>query len=125
MGGRGAFYGGTQVMKYHEFKVVRKIGRIKELKPIKQNSLKTPTLSHSKNAIYATVRPDGKAKQITVYGQNREKLYEIDFDHNHSKDSAFDDYHVHYYVKGRKNKAYYKPNRAQKKLAERFLKGIK
>nr|DAO27197.1 MAG TPA: hypothetical protein [Caudoviricetes sp.] len=125
MGGRGAFYGGTQVMKYHEFKVVRKIGRIKELKPIKQNSLKTPTLSHSKNAIYATVRPDGKAKQITVYGQNREKLYEIDLDHDHSKGKLYSGGHVHYYVNGERSSEYAQPNRAQRKLIERFMKGIR
>lgn len=125
MGGRGAFYGNTNLMKYHEFRVIKRIGKIKIIKPIRQGSLKTPTLSHSKNAVYATVKKNGNPKQITVYGENREKLYDIDLDHNHSKNSDYDNYHVHYYDKnGIRSKNYQPANREQRRMIKKFLGGL-
>ena len=125
MGGRGAFYGNTSVMKYHEFRVKKRIGSIKIIVPIKQDSLKTPTLSHSKNAVYATVRKDGTPKQITVYGENREKLYDIDLDHNHSNSGDFNEYHVQYYNKnGIRSKNYQPAKREQRKIIKLFLGGL-
>ena len=125
MGGRGAFYGNTNVMKYHEFRVIKRIGKIKIIKPIRQGSLKTPTLSHSKNAVYATVKKNGGPKQINVYDENRKKLYDSDFDHNHSKNSGYNEYHVQYYDKNGIRSMNYQPaNREQRKMIKQFLGGI-
>lgn len=125
MGGRGAFWGGTNVLKRYEFRVVQKIGTIKRIVPIKSgSSIKTPTLSHSPNAIYATVRPDGKPKQITVYGKDRRKLYDIDLDHDHSSGGGYE-YHVQYYdKKGKRDHTYSDVNREQKRLIKKFMEGI-
>ncbi|MDO4832438.1 MAG: hypothetical protein Q4A45_03425 [Clostridia bacterium] len=125
MGGRGAFYGGTAIFKRHEFYAYARIDNIKIIKPIDESkSAKTPTLSHTPNSVYATLRRDGAPKQLTVYGDNREKVYEIDLDHNHSKDPSFA-IHVHYYDgKGHRLRGYHHPTREQRRLIDKFIKGV-
>lgn len=112
-------------MKRHEFYVYSRVDNIKIIKPIDNNkSIKTPTLSHSPNSIYATLRSDGAPKQLTVYGGTREKVYEIDLDHNHSNDPSFS-VHVHYYDgKGNRLKGYNHPTREQRRLIDKFVKGV-
>lgn len=83
---------GTAIFKRHEFYVYSTVGNIKVIRPVdRTKEPKTPTLSHTPNAIYATVRSDGVPKQVTVYGPDREKMYDIDLDHNHSTNPSFFD----------------------------------
>ena len=93
---------------------------IKIIKPIDDSkATNTPSVSHSKNAIYAIINKKGESKQITVYRDNRTKDYDIDLDHNHSGDAQYNNGHVHYYDnEGNRDKNYSLPNDYQKKLIQ-------
>lgn len=131
MGGRGAFISGSNQFTengqaYHSTYNIKSSGlSIKVIEPINTNeSIRTPTLSHSPNAIYATVRKDGVAKQISVYNSSREKVYDIDLDHDHSG-GDYAEGHVQYYIDGKRSDTYYHPNEEQLKLIEALKKGVR
>ena len=124
MGGRGAFIGKTNMLKDQKFKTVLRIGNIRVIEPVSENELpKTPTLSRTSRAIYATLTSDGKPKQITVYGKNREKLYDLDLDHDHTN-GQFPSGHVQYYNNGVRSKKYEQPNLTQLKLIQQLTNGL-
>lgn len=126
MGGRGAFLGGTSILKHKQYAVIDRYKNIKLITNLDDGNQSTPTLSASKNAIYATRKiTDGSSngeKQITVYGEDRKKLFDIDLDHDHSGNKVFPGGHVHYYNNGKRAKQYSQPNRQQRKLIENYRK---
>lgn len=124
MGGRGAFIGKTNILKDHKFKTVLRIGDIRVIEPVSKNERpKTPTLSRSPRAIYATLEKDGRIKQIAVYGTNREKLYDIDLSHDHTNGN-FPDGHVQYYINGKRSDNYQHLNLKQRKLVQQLTYGL-
>lgn len=130
MGGRGAFIQGTFEFKSKETKrfktdFVIQAGeeKIKVISKVAGGSFKTPTLSHSASAIYGALKPGNQAGQLTVYGKDHEKIYDIDFSHDHSGKGLA--YHVQYYINGKRDKNYSDPTEYQKKLVDYFEEGIK
>lgn len=124
MGGRGAFYGKTNILTRHGYKAILRIGNMRVIEPVdKGQSRNTPTMSVTARAVYATLTRDGKPKQITVYSKSREKLYDIDLDHDHSN-GQYPEGHVQYYVNGQREKRYFHPTDQQLKLVERLTYGL-
>lgn len=127
MGSRGSFLGTSNIFVTggKEFKTVLRIGNMRVIEPINsKHSRKLPTLSRTRNAVYATLRPDGYPKQIAVYNKRREKLYEIDLDHDHSQGHNYPNGHVHYYKNGKRQNDYNQPNDKQLELIHQFIDGM-
>lgn len=74
MGGRGSFASGRDVKK--TYKTVSKIGKAKVLVGIgKEHSL--PVESHSANAMYIKLKPDGTFHELRVFDEDKYLKFEI------------------------------------------------
>lgn len=123
MGGRGAFWGNSNILKYYRFKTDLRIGNIRLISPTNNKSASTPTLSRSSKAIYATLNRSKEVKQITVYNKKREKLYDIDLDHDHTN-GEFPNGHIQYYSNGKRLNEYHHPTKQQIKLINQLFEGL-
>lgn len=125
MGSRGAFLGKTNILINQKYRAVLRIGAIRVIEPIDSKlGRSTPTMSRTARAIYATTRSDdGTPKQISVYNKRREKIYDIDLDHDHAN-GQYPYGHVQYYKNGRRESIYHHPDKRQMRLIEQFTAGL-
>lgn len=106
------------------YKTILNYSGIEFIEKLEGGNNNTPMISHSKDAIYGIVHKDDNQKQqVTVY-KNYKKLYDIDFDHDHSNKKDFQDGHVHYYIDGKRQEEYKHLNKRQQKIAKRYLEGV-
>ena len=73
-----------------------KYGKVQLIEPKTRNEHAMPTEAANPGDVYATVDADGNPRQITVYGDDRRKLYDIDLQHNHVG-AGFEEGHVQRY----------------------------
>lgn len=101
MGSSGSFGGGAGKggLIKQEWETVDQVDGIKIIKS-NRGSASLPPYSKAPNAEYAIHRADGVLKSYAVYGQDRAKQVEIDFDHDRGHGTP----HVHEYVGGARNK---------------------
>ena len=64
-----------------EYREVASINGIKIIKKIDGSKANLPLYSNTPNAIYAILDENGVVKQIAVYGANRRKIKDIDWNH--------------------------------------------
>lgn len=64
----------------------------------KNASKSLPTMSAQPNSKYAIFNKDGSLKQIAYYGEDREILRQVDFDHSHKGKQP----HAHDWINGKR-----------------------
>ena len=82
-------------VKTHRF--LTRFGKVQLIEPKNMVEHRMPDEAANPGDVYATVDADGNPFQITVYGENREKLYDIDLGHNHGGRSEFEEGHIQRY----------------------------
>lgn len=96
MGGRGTYAIGNNV-KY-QYETVGKINGVKVLQPIDDSrSIKLPEESHKSNS-YIVLDKSGVFKQMRVYNEKHEAIYEVGYHQEKSLGSG-KVLHVHLYAK--------------------------
>lgn len=108
--------GGFSEYKYTTVKV---IGDIHVLTRKEGESSGLPKFSGTKNRIYGSYRPDGKAKQIQFYNNERKQYKRLDLDHDHGEQKGW---HVQEYRDGREVTRY-KLSKKEKRLAYMLITG--
>ncbi len=73
-----------------------KYGKVQLIEPRNRVEHRMPDEAANPGDVYATVDADGNPFQISVYGDDRKKLYDIDLGHDHSG-GRFPDGHIQRY----------------------------
>ena len=92
-------------------------GNVQLIEPKSRHQHRMPDLAMHPGDVYATVNDDGEPMQITVYGDDLEKLYDIDLDHDHTN-GEFPDGHIQRYDEDGNRSLEYEP---LDKTARRYI----
>lgn len=92
-------------------------GPVQLIEPKSKNEHRMPDMAIHPNDVYATVDADGNPRQITVYGDKRQKLYDIDLGHDHTNGQYPNGHIQRYDENGNRSMAYEHLDRT----AERYV----
>lgn len=101
-----------------------KYGKVHLIEPKTRSEHAMPSEAVNPGDVYASVDADGNPLQITVYGEDRKKLYDIDIGHDHSGGDYPDGHIQRYDENGIRNRDYEPPDATARRYVYLLRNGV-